>query len=204
VTRILFAIFLAATACVFALPASAAPIIAQDNYYAGTGWATDTGGIGQTFVWPAAVPLGIARVTAFEAPFTGTFKLYNGVHTCDNSGGEIFSQTNIPFALGVYTTIVLSAPQALAQGSTYTFCVYNVSGGRLALNYTSGTSYYPNGAYVSDTLVDPIGVGTDLQFELDAPLAPAQVPVLTPWWLGLLASFVLMAGVMASRRRNKP
>ena len=171
------AILFAATSSLFAATASAAPIIAQDNGFAS--WATDTGGIGQTFVWPAEAPLGIARVAAAEAPFTGILKLYNGIHACDNSGGEFYSQTNIALALGAYSTIVLTAPQALVSGNTYTFCIYNTSGGRLALNYTSIYSFYPDGTYVSDDMIDPAGGGGDLQFELDAPLAPGDVAQVT-------------------------
>lgn len=201
-SRPIIATFLAAFAGLFAHAATAAPIIAQDYFY--TTWATDTGGLGQTFVWPSNAPLGVARVAAGESAFTGTFKLYNGVHTCDDSGGEFYSQTGIALALDTYTTIALNTPQALVNGSTYTFCVYNVTQGRMALHYTSGTSYYPNGAYVSDNTFDPAGGGTDLQFELDGPLPPppaaVATPALSPGLLALLASLLLAVGMFAARR----
>lgn len=203
-SRSIIAAAFAAAAGISTHAASAAPIIAQDNYIAS--WATDTGGIGQTFVWPSNVPLGVARVAAGETAITGTFKLYNGTHTCDDSGGEFFSQAGNALALDTYSAIVLSAPQALVNGSTYTFCVYNATKGRIALHYTSLVSYYPNGVYVSDNMIDPAGGGGDLQFELDGPLPPpaaaAAAPALLPGLLALLASLVLAIGMMAVRRKS--
>jgi hypothetical protein len=144
----------------------AAPVIAQDRFI--SYWGASIG-LGQTFVWPTSSTLGLARVTSRDA-ITATFKLYNGSHSCDDSGGEIYSQAGANLVPGVYSTIVLTTPQNLVNGNTYTFCFYNeASGGTTVLQYTSNVSYYAGGVFVSDATINPLGTGGDLQFELDIP-----------------------------------
>jgi hypothetical protein len=180
--------------CACAAAAKAETVIAQD--FGPYTWAASLG-IGQTFVWPVRGRLDAARVVS-DSSITATFKLYDGAHACDDTGGEFYSQEGITLLQDTYSTVGLSVPQALVNGATYTFCVYKVPRGRIVLHYTSLYSFYANGTYVSDGIIDPAGGGGDLQFELDAiPAPPTPAPALGPGLLALLSSLVLVIGALA-------
>ena len=191
---------LAAVALAFlgGLPSQAFPeaVIAQDQYV--TSWGASVG-LGQTFVWPSDAPLGLARVVS-NADIVAVFKLYRGVHTCDHSFGDFYSQSGAALTSETLATIALSTPQQLVRGNTYTFCFFNEAAGGIALHYTSQTSYYAGGTFVSDGSVDPVGGGGDLQFELDAapplPQPPARIFMTSVTGTGDLSSWADAHGLI--------
>ena len=187
----------AAAAVIGAGAPAAAAVIEQDvgplNVAGGQG-------LGQSFVWSTSAPLGVVTVQSTTL-MNVTLRLYNGVHTCDNSGGEIYTQTANPLSANVYSSIILTTPQALVNGNTYTFCVFREGGGTTALAYSWTTNAYAGGTLIADGLIDMFSNGSDLKFQLDVP-PPAPVPTLTEWAMILFG--VSLAGLAALfiRRRQ--
>jgi len=175
----------------------AATVVAQDQYV--TSWGASIG-LGQTFVWPSDAELGTVRVVS-NADIVAAFALYQGVHTCDHAFGEFYSQSNVVLASDTLANVVLSTPQQLARGGTYTFCFFNQAPGGIALHYTVQTSYYAGGTFVSDGTVDPVGGGGDLQFELDdvpppPPESPARIFMTSVTGTGDLSSWIDAHGLV--------
>ena len=198
-SKIIIAItILAPLACA---PASAATV--EQN--SGPGYWGASPGLGQSFVWPVADPLGIVTIQSNSA-ISATLRLYAGVHKCDNSGGEFYTQAGNALAAGTNSSIALATPQNLINGSTYTFCLFrDVGAGSTVLAYSGGAGGpYAGGTFI-DSNIDPLGTGSDLKFQLDIPapvvaIKAQPVPTLSECTVLLMTGLLGVFGLFNLRR----
>jgi len=171
-----------------------AALIEQNNAHAIGG----TVGHGGWFTWTGSRLDTISIVPGENS--TWDLKLYDGRVTCNNPGGEFYTQAGINVNAVAFTpgdqsssfqTIPLTTPQNLTTGNIYTFCFYENGGDNIVFFGWNDETPDP---YLEGGLSNQWGSfdgnsGTDVAFQLDG-MAAISVPLLSPF--GYLLLTVLM------------
>lgn len=164
-------------------------------------------GVGQTFT--ATQTAQITKISVRpESAYNGTLLVYNGDSGSGSSGSAgtpVYSQSGVSLAAstpgGPLRDIVFTTPFPITAGSTYSFILQD--SGRM---YVAPGSPYAGGQLVMNYAEKSVYANYDLAFQVwtaAVPLAaPASIPTLSEWGVGLL-SLLLGCSAVAMQRRTK-